>query len=310
MLIAVLIIFLVLSFTSIADLSVSLSANSTSNKMMSVEDIKQQYSIESNINKALWKINSGEDDLVNLTAGGVTIAWDADNYLLSIGTETENTESEVLLNLEENAPFSNAISSRTPIRMNGYFVDSEDEHPVQQVAQLPTLDPTYFIVNRTVIHHGDETTWSKQSLQIEGVHIFLGNNLKISGLNLENSTLLFLGDDIVFSGRNTINAPPPVDSLPAVPAVVFMNPQTEFTLRYGTHIEGAVYCAGHLDIENAALSGPVLANSVTLTGNVDIRDDLHPEFYRWNMGFGHQPDYDWPKYVSRWKAMKWNEPLS
>ncbi|MBC8376407.1 MAG: hypothetical protein H8E26_10210 [FCB group bacterium] len=308
MLVAVLILFIVFSFTSVADLSVSLASNSGS--MESARNIKQQYEMESSINEALWRINSGADELVNLKADGVTIAWDSEKYLLSIGTENRQRESEIQLDLTESTPFSSAIASRTPIQTNGYFADVEEEHPVQQVDLIPTVDPAYFIINRAFIHHGDQTTWSKKDLQIEGIHIFLGNSVEISGLDLENSTLLFLGDDITFRGSNTIKAPAPVDSLPAVPAVVFMNPHTKFTLRYGTHVEGAVFCAGHLDIENAALTGPVLANSVTLTGNVDFRDDLHSDYYRWNMGFGNQHDYDWPKHVGRWRSVKWNKPIS
>ncbi|NQT63299.1 MAG: hypothetical protein HQ556_10115 [Candidatus Marinimicrobia bacterium] len=275
-----------------------------------MRNIKQQYAMESSINEALWRINSGADELVNLSAGGVTIAWDSENYHLSVGTENSQTESEILLDLTESTPFSSAIASRTPIQTNGYFADVEEDHPVQQVDLIPTVEPAYFIINRAVIHRGDQTAWSKKDLQIEGIHIFLGNNLEISDLDLENSTLLFLGDDITFRGSNTIKAPAPVDSLPAAPAVVFMNPHTTFTLRYGTHIEGAVFCAGHLDIENATLTGPVVANSVTLTGNVDFKDDLHPNYYRWNMGFANQHDYDWPKHVGRWRSVKWNKAIS
>ncbi len=308
MLVAVLMLFLVFSFTSVADLSASLASNSGS--MESVRNIKQQYEMESNINQAMWRINSGADELVNLSADGVTIVWDAENYLLSVGTENARTESEIQLDLTERTPFSSAIASLTPIQTNGYFADVEEAHPVQQVDLLPTIDPAYFIINRAIIHHGDETTWSTEDLQIEGIHIFLGNNLVISGLDLENSTLLFLGENIFFSENNTIKAPAPVDALPADPAVVFMSPHTKFTLKYGTHIEGAVFCASHLDIENATLTGPVLANSVTLTGNVDFRDNLMPDYYRWNMGFGDQNDYDWPKHVGRWKSVKWNKPIS
>jgi len=308
MLIAVLMVFVIFSFTSVANLSIAYIANSSSTG--TTQNIKQLYEMESQINEALWRINSGPDDLVNVSSEEATIIWDSQHNTLSIGTETYKVRSEVQLDLSTDTPFSSAIASRTPIDMNGYFADVEDEHPLQQVDQLPAIDPSYFIINRAVIHHSDQTTWSEKSLQVEGIHIFLGNNLEISGLNLVNSTLIFLGDNISFRGSNNIKAPAPVNSLAALPAVVFMNPHINFTLRYGTHIEGAVFSAGHLDIENAKLTGPVVANSVTLTGNVDFIDDAHPEYYRWQEGFGNMDSYDWPKHLKRLKSTQWNKILS
>jgi len=309
MLVAVLMVFVIFSFTSVADLNISYLANSDSRE--TAHTIKLQYEIESRINKAMWRINSGDDESVNMSSEGASVSWDPQLGILSIGTENDQTNSEVQLDLSENTPFSRALASKTRIKTYGYHVDIEEEHSLQQVDLLPELDPSYFIINRAIIHHGNQDSWSKQSLQIEGIHIFLGNNLEISDLNLENSTLLFLGDSITFNENNIVKAPVPLDSLDAAdPALVFMNPSTEFTLKWGTQVEGAIYCAGHLDIENATLTGPVVSNSITLTGNVDFIDDQHPEYYRWTRGFGNQDDYDWPKHVDQVRSTNRNKTLS
>jgi len=301
MLMSVVIIFLVLSFTGLADLSTSLILNKNAHR--STLNIQKQFVIESKVNEALWKINRGDDDLINLSAEGVTIAWDAENYILSVAENSTSAQTGLQVELVEETPFSNAIAARSWLSTDGYFVDAEPGHPIQRVERFPTIDPSYFILNRAVIHHGKQDSWSRESLEIEGIHIFLGNDLEISGLELSNSTLVFVGKDIRFTGRNTVRARVPLDSSPAEPALVFMNPAARFMLKYGTTIEGAIYSAGHLYVENAALTGPILANSVALTGNVDIRDDEHPEYYRWQLGFGNQPDYDWPKYLARWHRL-------
>ena len=299
MLVAVLMVFVVFSFTGVAALNVSQLSNSTLSGTS--QNIKLQYELESRINKAMWRINSGKDQFVNLSSEGTKVEWDSQHHVLSVGVEAFNMQSEAQLDLSVKTPFMNALASKSRINTFWYDADIEEEHPIQQFDVLPTIDPAYFILNRAVIHDGDQSEWTKESLQIEGIHIFLGNNLEISGLNLDNSTLLFLGDNISFSGSNSIKAPIPVDDLKAVPAMVFMDPHTKFTLKYGTHIEGAIFCAGHLNVENATLTGPVVANSVTLTGNVDFIDDEHPEYYRWTEGFGNMHDYDWPKRVKNWK---------
>ena len=138
----------------------------------------------------------------------------------------------------------------------------------------------------------------------------MGNNLEISGLNLENSTLVFLGTNILFSNDNILKAPVPAADADAVPALVLLDPDTNFDIQAGTHIEGAIFCAGQLNIQNATLTGPIVANHISLTADLNLIDADHQEYYRWNKGFGNKNDYDWPKHVSRWKSTKWNRILS
>lgn len=308
MLVAVLMVFVIFSFTGVAVLNVSYLSSSTS--METVNNIKLQYEMESTINQALWRINCGTDSLVNYTSGGISTLWNPQLNILSVEVENYQMETEILLDLSADTPFDRAISSNNPIHTDGYTADVNEEHTIKQFDELPIVDYGYFLLNQDVIHHGNQESWSESSLQVEGIHIFLGNNLEISGLDLENSTLVFLGNDIVFSNDNIIKAPVPEGTMDAVPAVVLLNPYTSFDIQAGTHIEGTIYCAGELNIDNATLSGPIVAQTINLTDDINFIDEDHQEYYRWNKGFGNMNDHDWPKHVGRWKTAKWNKVIS
>jgi len=88
MLVAVLIIFVVFSFTGVAALNVSQLSNSTLSGTS--QNIKLQYELESRINKAMWHINSGKDQLVNLSSEGTKVQWDSQHHVLSVGVEEFN----------------------------------------------------------------------------------------------------------------------------------------------------------------------------------------------------------------------------
>jgi hypothetical protein len=308
MLVAVLMVFVVFSFTGVAVLNVSYFSSSTA--METVNNIKLQYEMESSINQALWRINCGTDSLVNYSSGGITTLWNPQLSILSVGIENYQMETEILLDLSADTPFDRAIASNNPINTDGYVADAAAEHEIRQFDELPIVDYGYFLLNTAVIHHGNQSSWSENSMEIEGIHIFLGNNLEISGLDLENSTLVFLGNNILFSDDNIIKAPLPEGSSDAVPAIVLLNPYTSFNIQAGTHIEGAIYCAGQLNIDNATLTGPIVAKTINLTNDINFIDEDHQEYYRWTKGFGNMNDYDWPKHIARWKTAKWSKILS
>jgi len=305
MLVGVLMIFLVFSFTGVAVLNVSYLSNS--NSMETTKNIRLQYEIESRINESLWRINAGVDTLVNYSIDGATVLWDPQLSILSVDVQRFDMEAEILLDLGDDTPFSSAIASNHPINFDAYVAEAEESHAIQQFDVMPVVDYGWYLTNNPIIHHGNQESWKESDLNQEGIHIFLGNNLNVSNLNLENSTLVFLGNDILFSSNNIIKAPVPTDSSDAQPAIVFMNPYTSLTIAEGTQVEGAIFCAGRLYLENATLSGPVVADRVTLTDDIQFIDSLHPHYYRWNKGFGEKNDYDWPKHVDRWTTAKWNK---
>jgi hypothetical protein len=172
MLVAVLMVFVVFSFTGVAVLNVSYFSSSTA--METVNNIKLQYEMESSINQALWRINCGTDSLVNYSSGGITTLWNPQLSILSVGIENYQMETEILLDLSADTPFDRAIASNNPINTDGYVADAAAEHEIRQFDELPIVDYGYFLLNTAVIHHGNQSSWSENSMEIEGIHIFLG----------------------------------------------------------------------------------------------------------------------------------------
>ncbi|NQV14631.1 hypothetical protein HQ531_04170 [bacterium] len=308
MLVAVLMILVVFSFTGVAVLNVSYLSSSAT--IDTKDNIKMQYAVESNINEALWRINAGVDSLVNFSSDGVTCSWESSSNILSVSVDNFIMESEILLDLSEDTHFDRALASSTPITTNGYTTLIEDQHQKRQFSFLPQPDIQFFLDNADVVHHGNGASWHEASLVVEGIHVFTGNNLDIADISLNNSTLIFLGKNIIFNGTNVIKAPIPLDSIAALPALMFTNPEANLVLAEGDSIEGAIFCAGSLSLGEVTLSGPVVAQSISLTSNIDFMDGEYEEYFRWTKGFGNQQDYDWPKQIGRWKTLKWNKTIA
>ena len=120
MLVAVLMIFVVFSYTSVAVLHISNLSSSTSGEI--VNSIKLQYAMESSVNKTLWRINNSPDSLVNMNADGITTVWDASNQVLSVNINKFEMETELLLDLSGDTHFDRALAADETIEMkNGQF---------------------------------------------------------------------------------------------------------------------------------------------------------------------------------------------
>jgi len=305
MLVSVIMIFLVLSFTGVAVLDISYSSRTASQE--TVDNIEVQYALESEINESLWQINSGEDSTVNCEEDGFIINWNADTKVLIISVDTLGVLAEISLNLSEDTHFQRGMASCAGIETNGYDTGIEEENRIRSFDFLPTVDLQYFVDHAVKVHNGNENAWKDDFLANEGIHIFTGNNISIDSVSVNNSTLVFTGKGITFTGTNTIKAPVPVDSADALPALVFVDPDNDFIINENDHIEGAIYCAGQLTIESAALTGPIIADFISLNDDIDILDSEFNEYYRWTLGFGDQDDYDWPKQIGRWKTNTWSK---
>ena len=304
MLVAVIMIFVVLSFTGVAVLDVSYNSRTAS--LETVDNIKVQYALESEINESLWLINSGEDSLVNEEEDGIITNWDPETEVLTISIDSLGVLTEVNLDLSEDTHFERGLASISNIESNGYSYSTSSTHSSRKFKFMPDVDLQYFIDNAVKIHNGNERSWNKDSLSTEGIHIFTGNNLNVTDINLNNSTLVFTGRNITFSG-NTVKAPVPGESEDALPALLVTDSDVVFTVSSANHVEGAVYCAGELKLENATLTGPVVGELISLLDDVEFIDSDYDDYYRWTAGFGDIDSYDWPKQVSRWTTTKWGK---
>lgn len=303
MLVAVIMIFVTFTLTGVAVLD--LSAVSSMASQETVNNIKLQYAVESSINEALWRINSDVDSLVNTSTDGVICEWDSSTQTLSVDIDRFDMESEIQLDLSQDTHFQRGLASDSPINTYGYSTGVDEDHRLRLFSFMPAVDLHYFLDNALKVHNANQASWKGDEVSGEGIHIFTGNNIEIDSIFLNNSTLVFTGKGITFTGNNTIRAAIPFDSTVALPAIVFTDPETVFTLVAGNRIEGAIYCAGQINLENAVLTGPVVAKTIFLNDDLNLLDGEYAEYYRWALGFGAQNDYDWPKQIQRWKVNKW-----
>jgi len=316
MLVAVLMVFVVFSFTGVAMLNVSyLSVHSA---METSQNIRNQFAMESTLNKALWRINTGADSLATFNDGATQSVYDTTNNVLTINVDQFDMEQEVMIDLSEDTHFNRSIAVSETLVENGNAVTADEDHRSREFDFLPTVDLQYFTNHAVAIHNESWHRWDTEDLTQEGIHIFSGNLLRLDNINLNNSTLVFTGRYIFFTGENTINAPVPADSADAMPALIFTNPHVTFIVAEGgwvwghhyestgDHIEGAIYCAGNLILRNGELSGPVIGRVIALDDDFDFLDDEHNEYYRWNKGFGRRDSYDWPKQIHRWRSHSWH----
>jgi len=347
MLVAVLMIFLVFSFTGVAVLNVAYVSASASAE--TVNNIKLQYAMESSVNESLWRMNNGPDSLINIDADGITTVFNPVLNTLSVNVEKFEMETEILLDLSEDTHFDRALASDETIETNGYETDIDEENSSRFFTFLPEVDMDYFTDNAVAIHpesfhrfeggngngngngygygyghgngHGNGNGNQGDDDEMEdGIHIFTGSFIEFKNMNLANHTLVFTGRFITFTERNNIDAPIPADSADAMPALVFTNPDNYFEVEAeGNHynkedvINGAIYTAGTIVLKKGELSGPIVGNSISLEpgedyqNHIQFNDTEHPHHYRWHKGFKGKNHYDWPKQIGRWKTKSWKK---
>lgn len=331
MLVAVLMIFVVFSFTGVAVLNVAYLSTSTSAE--TVNNIKLQYAMESSINESLWRMNNGPDSLININTGGIETSFDPLLNTLSIKVDKFRMETEILLDLSEDTHFDRALAADESINTNGYDTDMDEENRSRFFTFLPDVDLDYFMDNAVAIHtesfhefEGGKGKGKGKGSQGDddamepGIHVFTGSYIEFKNMNLANHTLVFTGRFIEFIDRNNIDAPIPADSSDALPALVFTNPDNYFEISAeGKHnqkadvIFGAIYTAGTIVLKNGQVSGPIVGNSISFEpdsefeNHIKFKDTEHPHYYRWQKGFYSKKEYDWPKQIGRWQTKSWTK---
>ena len=307
MLVAVLMVFVIFSFTGVAMLNISCLSSSIA--LETVANIKMQYALESSINLALWKINTGVDSLVNYQAGGVSTVWDATTQILAVNISRFQRETEVILDLSDDTHFDRGIAAAETVSLNGFDPGLDEDKKVRGGFNfLPEADIQYFLDNATEVHSASWKAWNNQTLA-DGIHVFTGNFIALNDIRINSGTLVFTGHNVNFWGDNDITAPAG-DSTSTDPALIFTNANQDFDMfsAQGTEsIIGAIYCKGDVTLHNGHVSGPVIARNVTLGNNIDFTQNAHSDRYRWTRGFGQRKNYDWPKQIGRWRTTKWQK---
>lgn len=309
MLVAVIMSFLILSFTGVAVLDISYNSQKLS--LTTVHNIKAQFVVESEINKTLWLINSGADSTVVDSTGNIRSYWDSETQSIFINVDTLGYEISTKLNLKSDNHFNHQISSKSGFQTNGYAYGVENDNATRRFNFLPEVDLNYYLENAVAIYHGNEQSWKESDLSKEGIHVFTGNNLTIDSRIFSNSTLVFTGSGL--SLTNTVisaPSPDPENEISPAPGLVFTNPNSDFTVTASNYIIGTIYSAGQLNLEDASITGPIVADIISLYENIELMSTGNEDYFNWTAGFGAEDAYDWPKNVERWETTKWEKKHS
>ncbi len=266
-----------------------------------VQKVQDQVEVESFANIALWRVNTGGDNLGTYSSGDLTATFDSTTKKLSIIKSVGDERTGLILSLEEDHHFNRAVATAGTFYTNGKTVNPEPQHQIRsQIGFLPQVDLQYFVDHAVEIHFDNSRYYHDGDLS-EGINVFMGSDLIFERVEMENTTLVFTGTNINFWKKNIIKADEDGD----LPALVFTNPNSDFSFwgfwsSYRDEIEGAVYSAGTVRLYNGTLSGPVVAQTAILSYNMDFTDDENGVYYQWPKGFGSYSDYDWPKQIQEW----------
>lgn len=263
-----------------------------------VEKVQNEIEVESLANVALWRVNTGDDQLGTYTIGDITAAYDSSTMRLSVIKETDGETSGVILDLEQDTHFDRAVATKYGIDYNEKTAGEDPDHQLRHgFGFLPQIDLSYFIDNAANEDWGSAKHIHDDDV-VEGINIFYGNHLDIHNVEQDNITMVFLGWDIELKDDVILSAHM-VDGNP-LPAMIFLN-ESDVHFDQGTGdnitIEGAIYSTGHVRLHEGTFSGPVVANTARICRDLDMSDSDNAQYYGWSIGFGDMEDYDWPKQI-------------
>lgn len=300
--VAIMITALVFSITGIGVLD--LGRVVTENTQIATDNMQAQVEMESFMNVALWRLNTGADSLATFSSGAVSSQFDSTTKVLSVQYSAGEIQTGYTLDLSEDSHFKRAVASRDHIDFNGNSVNEGATHKVREnMGFMPQVDVQYFLDHADTIFYGNWRDYGNSQIR-EGINVFYGSYLDIENIDKENTTLVFFGYNIEFKGDTRLVAPV-VNGVP-LPAVVLTNPYTDLHLDADRgkdlHIEGAIFSNGYVRLHEADISGPVVANHVRFCRDIDMLDDQYSQYYTWNAGFGEYDSYDWPKQIAMWES--------
>lgn len=284
----------------------NLAATVNMDTQTAVHSVQDRLEVESLANVALWRVNVGGDSLGTFSSGGVTANYDSTSKILTIIKSTDDQNTGLKLNLEEDSHFKRALATETYIDFNSSILGEEPGHQLRPyIGFLPQVDLQYFIDN------ADNELWFPNGDHVHdedivaGINVIHGHYLDIHNVHQENATLVFTGYDIQPKDDVWITAP--LENGVPLPALVFTHPYNDVHFDQGwndvLHIEGAIFATGHVRLHEGEFSGPVIAKHARICRAIDMLDDQFPQYYEWNLGFGNYDDYDWPKQIAQWETI-------
>jgi hypothetical protein len=226
---------------------------------------------------------------------------------LTITNTSNGDTSGYFLQLEEDYHFQRAMASMNWIETYSYTIGEEPEHrPRENFEFLPTVDEAYWLSEADSIYTDNSRTFYDSDL-IEGILVFTGSGINFQDIDVENTTMVFMGNGTVdFYRNNTVKAAR-TDST-VFPALVFTDSTAYFFINEWFYsridkIEGAIFSLGTIILRRGELSGPIVGRNIIVWSNMDFEDDDNPEYYAWPEGFGSFDSYDWPKQIVQWSQL-------
>lgn len=301
--VAIMLTAIVFSITglSVLDLSRVVSQNT----YVATETMQEQVELESVMNVALWRLNTGGDSLGSFVSGDYSSSYDSLTKTLSVISTAAADSSGIRLNLEEDSHFMRAVATADWINYNDRSVNEEPHHQVRDhMGFLPQLDYQYFIDNADTVFYQSWRNYEDEDL-VEGINVFHCSYIDVQDVFKENTTLIFTGLNIDIDDDIQLSAP--VINGKPLPAMIFTNIYSDVHLDQDRgetiRIEGPIFSEGYIRIHEAELSGPIVADRVRFCRDVDMLDDQFSQYYAWPEGFGEYDSYDWPKQIQLWEEL-------
>jgi len=291
---------------SVTGLSVvQFSSNARVESVKLVHEQQSRSIVESNVNLALWRVNTLPDSMANTASEYVTTVLDTNTDQLTVVVNHHDRLRVVEVDLFEDMHFNHSLATNDTLEMGPYSIGEEADHGVRgEFRFLPQVDTDYFTSNAVQVHPHSDWIYYQSDFDEEGIHIFTGDNVWLYSVTLHNSTLVFESNYVYFYKDNDIRAPQPAEGQAPLPALVFTNENIIFRLAKEwwnqDTIHGAIYCAGKIILKHGTFTGPIVAHKIAVKKNLNFIDDDHDAFYAWPRGFGNYTDYDWPQHITNW----------
>lgn len=252
-----------------------------------------KYAIESAVNVALWRANSGSDSLANYEDNGVTATYIDSTRILTVSTNKWNQSYQLTAEFKPIHPFGRSLSYTGQMDTSRGTINYLFDHRPFKFAFLPTIDTAYYRQNAVQIHTG---TSSYNSALPPGIHYIDGGLVRMrSGSSLDGSLVVVNGGQLEFPGNSNAIIRSIQDTNGVwIPAIIFDSTATFTSFKRRITVDGPVFSERDLRILGT-FTGPIVAPDVTNWTWGTIDDQSNEQYYTWPPGFGDLYSYDWPK---------------
>lgn len=250
---------------------------------------------EGGLNLALWRINHGPDLYGTFSADGVSVVYDSITYNLSATGSSGPVFCQMDVTLFKDHPFNHIVAYCSELDTQNYYLAYRQGHGIAHFAELPEIDLGYYFAIADYYYSSDQTFSGAMS---NGIHFIDGGVTMKNGTTL-NGTLIAT-EGIRFLGSVTINAQQMPDSSLYYPAIIAGDTaKTEIDITGNPQlvVNGIIFSTGTVIFRGRHLTGPIVADKVTLKSGVDINDVGVTTYYQYPPGFSPQDEFDWPKEV-------------